>query len=450
MRNQDEKSKNQFGRRDLLKGFSLATAAALGGAGAIAGEGAPRGKRMMGVPFESRASVRVGFVGVGGRGTGLLENVLAIDGVTVSAVCDISAAHAGRAQSLVEKAGGKKPEAYTATDHDYEKLLSRDDIDLAVIATPWRWHVPMAVFAMKHGTHAAVEVPAAGTIKECWDLVNTSEETRRHCVMLENCCYGYNELMVLDMVRAGLLGELTHGACAYNHDLRALLLSDRGEGLWRRFDHLSRNGNLYPTHGLGPVARYMNVNHGDRFDYMVSMSSPAKGLAEYRKEHLPAGDPKMKEVYRCGDLNTSLIRTATGLLITLEHNVTSPQPYDRINLIAGTKGIFRDYPPRIYIDGQTKNDEFETIDRFKAQYEHALWTNIGELARKLGGHGGMDFIMLYRLMECMKKGLPPDMDVYDAAAWSAPGPLSEQSVAAGSAPVRFPDFTRGGWESKTA
>jgi hypothetical protein len=266
-------------------------------------------------------------------------------------------------------------------------------------------------------------------------------------VQLENCCYGYNELLVLTLARAGVLGDLTHAACAYNHDLRGELFSNGGEGLWRRLEHLKRNGNLYPTHGLGPVANYFDVNRGDRFDTLVSMSSPVASLPAYAREHLPADDPRRKETYRCGDLNVSLIRTARGRLITLEHNVSTPQPYDRINLVAGTKGIFRDYPPRIYVDGKTP-EEFGPIDPFKPKYEHPYWTKVGQLARELGGHGGMDFVMAYRLIECMKEGTAPDIDVYDAAAWSAPGPLSEASVAKGSAPMRFPDFTRGGWESR--
>jgi predicted dehydrogenase len=306
----------------------------------------------------------------------------------------------------------------------------------------------MAVYAMKSGRHAAVEVPAALTLQECWDLVNTSEHTRRHCIMLENCCYGENELMVLNMVRDGLLGELTHGAAAYLHDLRSGLVSARGGKNWRRIERLKRDGNLYPTHGLGPVAMYMNVNRGDRFATLVSMSSPSKALQFYRDKILPADDPVRKEVYAGGDQNTSLIKTANGLIITLEHNVVTPEPYDRINLIAGSKGIFRDYPPRIYIDGETKGHEWESLDRFKPKYAHTLWTRMGELARRSGGHGGMDFLECYRLVQCLREGIPPDMDVYDAAAWSAPGPLSEMSVAKGSAPMEFPDFTRGRWRNK--
>ena len=431
-------------RRDLLK---LASMASLGMSLA---EAAPQsaGHSVSGMPFEQKENVRLGVIGVGGRGNSLIDNFTAMPEVQVSALCDTVKDKVLRAQAKIERLGKQKvsPALYHSSDHAFEDLLKRDDIDLVVTATPWSWHTPMAVAAMKQGKHVAIEVPAAKTLEECWELVNTSESTRRHCIQLENCCYGYNELMVLNMVRAGLFGELTHGACAYNHDLRSELFSDRGEGLWRRFEHLNRNGNLYPTHGLGPVAHYMDVNRGDRFDYMVSMSSLSASLAAYRKEHVPADDPRQKEVYHCGDLNVSLIRTVKGRVITLEHNTSSPQPYDRINLIAGTKGIFRDYPPRIYVDG-TPKEEFGPIDPYKEKFEHRYWKETGELARKLGGHGGMDFVMAYRLVQCIREGKAPDIDVYDAAAWSAPGPLSEQSVAKGSAPVKFPDFTRGRWQT---
>jgi hypothetical protein len=250
------------------------------------------------------------------------------------------------------------------------------------------------------------------------------------------------------MIRDKLFGDLLYGEGAYIHDLREEMFSNKGEGLWRRTVHTERDGNLYPTHGLGPVANYMGINRGDRFDYLVSMSTPAKGLAAYRESHVPRGDPKWKERYIDGDMNTSLIKTANGLTLNLQHDVSNPHPYDRLNSIAGTKGVFKDYPPRIYFDGQQGGEEWGSIDPYKDRYQHPLWAKEGELARKLGGHGGMDFIMCYRLMECMRKGLPPDMDVYDAATWSAPGPLSQASLAQGSAPVKFPDFTRGRWKER--
>jgi hypothetical protein len=401
---------------------------------------------MIGVPFARHARVRVGIIGVGLRGMSLLGDLLAVEGVQVNAVCDIVAAKVTAAQKKVQQAGQPEPAGYSAGERDFESLCQRDDLDLVYIATPWHWHVPMAVAAMKHGKHAGVEVPAATTLKECWELVDTSERTRRHCIMLENCCYGYNELLVLNLVRAGRLGELTHGEAAYIHDLREILTEDANEGLWRRVPHTQRNANLYPTHGLGPVANYMGIQRGDRFDYLVSMSSPELGLSAYVRQKFPQGDPKRRERYVCGDMNTSLIKTARGRSIVLQHDVVSPRPYDRINLVSGTGGTFRDYPPRLFLDGQEGGHAWQTLDKFKPDYEHRLWKTAGESARKLGGHGGMDFIMTYRLVQCMREGLPPDMDVYDAAAWSAPGPLSETSVARGSTPQKFPDFTRGRWK----
>jgi predicted dehydrogenase len=433
---------NRPSRRDM---FQIAGLASLG----VAAQAAPAAS-MAGVPFERKMTIRLGFVGLGGRGTGQLQNFLGVDNIEVMALCDIVKEKAERAQQLVQKAGqSKTPAVYAGHERAYEALVARDDIDMVINCTSWDWHVPVAVDAMKHGKHAAVEVPAATTIEDCWKMVDTSEQTRRHCIQLENCCYGYNEMLVLNLVRDGVLGELTHGAAAYLHDLRSLLFANQGEGLWRRFPHMKHNGNLYPTHGLGPVARYMDIHHGDRFETLVSMSSAPRALAAWRDSHLPADDPRRKEVYLCGDQSTSLIRTAKGRVITLEHNTTSPEPYDRINLIAGTQGIFRDYPPRIYVDGKGK-DAWGPLDPYKAKYEDPYWTRMGEIARRRGGHGGMDFIQVYRLMECMQKGLAPDMDVYDAAAWSAPGPLSEMSVAKGSAPMPFPDFTRGSWKKPRA
>jgi predicted dehydrogenase len=302
----------------------------------------------------------------------------------------------------------------------------------------------MALDAMKNGKHAAVEVPACTTLQECWDVVNTSESTRKHCIILENCCYGETEMMVLNMIRDGLFGTITHGEGAYLHDLRKILTSNEGEGLWRRVPHMKRNGNLYPTHGLGPVAHYMDIHRGDRFDYMVSVSSPEASLTEYVKANFPEDDAKRAEKYVCGDMNTSIIKTVKGRTIMVQHDVVSPRPYSRLNTIIGTKGAFADYPARIFVDGQEK-EEWQNLDAFREKYQHPLWKTTGEMARKMGGHGGMDYIMNYRLMDCLKRGLQPDIDVYDTAAWSAPTPLSEVSVAQNGAPQKFPDFTRGKW-----
>ena len=434
-------SSSNISRRDFVQ-LGTATAATA----VVLNAQASSSTTVIGMPFGA-VNPRMGVIGTGGRGTALLRNFLAAD-VQVNALCDIVPDAAQKARAIVEQAGQKSPALYTEGERAFETLVARDDLDLVVIATPWQWHTVMAVSAMKQGKHVAVEVPAAITLDECWQLVATSERTRRHCVMLENCCYGENETLVLAMIRAGLFGDLLYGEAAYIHDLREELFSNKGEGLWRRTFHSKRDGNLYPTHGLGPVANYMGINRGDRFDYLVSMSTPAKGLAKYREEHVPKDDPKWSERYINGDMNTSLIKTANGLTINLQHDTSNPHPYDRLNAIAGTKGIFRDYPPRIYFDGQSGGEVYASIDPYKEQYGHPLWKKQGEIARKLGGHGGIDFMEAYRLIECMRKGLPPDMDVYDAAAWSAPGPLSQQSLGQGSAPVKFPDFTRGRWKQR--
>ena len=401
---------------------------------------------MIGVPFEAKERVKLGIIGVGGRGTSLLRDLLAVDGVDIKAICDLVPEKVEHAQKMVTDAGQAKPAGFTKGDLDF-KNLNQLDLDIVYVATPWNWHVPMAVDVMKNGKHAAVEVPTATTLQECWDIVNTSEATRKHCVILENCCYGSSEMMVLQMVRDGFFGEITHGEAAYLHDLRGILTANEGEGLWRRFPHMKLNGNLYPTHGLGPVAHYMDIHRGDRFDYMVSVSSKEASLSAYVKEKFPDGDPKRSEKYICGDMNTSIIKTVKGRTILLQHDVVNPRPYSRLNMVQGPKGIFADYPARVFVDGQ-KDEEWQKLDDFKDKYEHALWKNNGEMARKTGGHGGMDYIMNYRLMDCVKRGLVPDIDVYDAAAWSAPAALSEASVAANGAPQKFPDFTRGHWQTR--
>jgi hypothetical protein len=451
----DEKKneERQLSRRQLLK-----TGAGLIGAGLAIGEQsasalelpspAPAANEsVIGMKFEPKDTVRLGVIGVGGRGTGMLSNFLAIPHVQVNAICDSVKEHAAQAQEMVEKSGGKRPEIYANGEHDYENLCKRHDLDFIYIATPWDWHAPMAVAALKGGAHAGIEVPAVNTVEECQQIVDTSEKTRRHCMIMENCCYGYSETLVLNMIRAGMFGQLLHGEGAYNHDLRKIVFEDRSEGLWRREPHTKRNGNLYPTHGLGPIANYMGINRGDRFDYIVSLSSPQAGLEAYRAATVPKDSPKWKEKYVCGDVNTSLIKTANGLTIMVQHDVCSPQIYDRINLIKGVKGMFRDYPQRIYFDGREGIEAFANLDAYKDRFEHKLWKDHGKDAEDRG-HGGMDYLMLLRLVQCMREGLEPDIDVYDAASWSAVAGLSEKSVAQGSVPMKFPDFTHGLWKQR--
>jgi hypothetical protein len=445
-----EFSTELWSRRRFIQTSAGAAIAAGAAAHAEAQNEKPH-RSMMNVAFEKREP-RIGIIGNGGRGTSLLGDILAAGGQVV-ALCDIVPAKAEKSAHLVVDKGQKQPDLYTDGDHAYEKMLDRGDLDLVIVATPWNWHAPMALYAMQHGKDVGIEVPGVTTIEDCWNIVKTSEHTGKHCIMLENCCYGYNETLLLRMVHAGVLGDLLYGEGAYLHDLRQELFSKEGEGLWRRTVHTLHNGNLYPTHGLGPVANYMGIQRGDRFAYIVSMSTRELGLDAYRKAHLDPADPRMQERYLTGDMNTSLIKTLNGLTIAVKHAVSTPHPYDRINQIAGTRGIFQDYPPRIYIDGQNANESWEPVEEGQSkwkQYEYPLWTQEGDAARKNGGHGGMDYIMIYRLLQCVREGLAPDMDVYDAAAWSSVVPLSEQSVKAGSAPIEFPDFTRGQWSERSA
>src|SRR5258705_3334714 len=325
----------KLSRRDLLKAASIAglglTTSGIGSAHhdddfeTVESHGSRRGQEtMIGVRFDPRDVLRIGIVGVGLRGTSILKEFLAIDKVVVNAVCDIVKEKCLRAGQMIEGVGQKAPAVYCNGERDFENLCSRADLDLIYIATPWEWHVPQILAGLNNGKHVGTEVPAAYTVEDCWKIVDASEKMRRHCLIMENCCYDHSQMMVLNMVRAGLFGELVHGECAYNHDLREILFENANEGLWRRRHHTLRDSNLYPTHGLGPMANYMNINRGDRFDHMISISSSHLGLEGYRKDHIPAGDPQWKEVYRCGDYNTSIIKTARGRTILLQHNVSHP------------------------------------------------------------------------------------------------------------------------------
>lgn len=393
----------------------------------------------------SMETVRIGFVGVGLQGGSHVQNFLGIEGVEIVAVCDVDEPRAREVAGWVVAAGRPEPELYTRGDTDYRRMCERDDIDLVFNATPWRWHVPVCIEAMDTGKHTAVEVPAAHRVDDCWRLVETAERTGLHCVMMENCCYGYREMMILNMVRAGVLGELLHAEGAYIHDLRAVKFSAANEGLWRWKHSIGRNGNLYPTHGIGPLAQCLDINRGDQFEFVVSMSSPARGLNLYAQEYLAPEDPRAQADYRLGDMNSSLIRTRQGRTILLQHDTTSPRPYSRINLVQGTKGTVSGYPDRVYLEGRSPEHGWEEFEQYKKEFEHPLWSEQGEAAEG-ARHGGMDFLEDYRLIKCLRLGLPMDMDVYDAATWSALTEITEKSVASGSRPIDVPDFTRGAWE----
>ena len=454
---------SEVSRRNMLKG------AALAGAGLAASGAFTRGiaedisaiahpdqqpaapksrKTMKGVPFERTANVRVGIVGTGLRGRSVLNELLGVDGVTIVAICDTVPDKLARATKMITDKGQAAPATYTGSDHAYEQLVARTDLDIVYTATPWEYHVPVMLAALAHGHHAASECPFGTTLKDLWALVDASEKARKHCLHLENCNYGYTEMMVNRMVHEGVFGEVLHAEAAYLHDLRGILNEGRDEGLWRRAWHTRANANLYPTHGLGPVSWYLDVHQGDRYDYMVSVSGPERGLSMYREETVKdKADPKWKEQYITGDMNTSILKTVKGKTVMLQHDVSNARPYTRHNRVLGTKGTFEDYPPRIYIEGKSQKEQFYPIDDWKKDFEHPLWTRVGDKARS-GGHGGMDYVMAYRLIECMHEGLVPDYDVYDAATWSAPFPLSQMSVAKGGQPMKFPDFTRGEWSKR--
>ncbi len=445
-------------RRSLLGGLaggSMAAGLAPAAASAAQAAAGKAGPGQAGSMFTYAAprldKVRCGIIGVGERGTPMTKLLLKIDGVEIKAICDIDDFVLDRAIADVKQATGTAPTRIGGSKTAFTRLCDRNDIDVVFIFTPWEWHAPMAMATMKAGKHAFVEVPIATTVEDMWKLVETSEATQRHCMMMENCCYGREELMVLNMVRQNLFGELLHGQGAYIHELKQQLSKpERGEGVWRPFWQTHRRGNLYPTHGLGPVAQYMNINRGDRFDYVVSMDSPALGMAAYAQEALPADSPRRDWKFIAGDMSSSLIKTVKGRTILVQHDINSPRPYDRLNYIQGTNGAFGGYPPRIAIDKGDISPENHhrwdrDMDKWFAKYEHPLWAKVGAEAEKRGGHGGMDFVMLWRIVTCLRNGLPVDQPVYDGAAWSVLFDLSDRSVRNRSAPQDIPDFTRGAW-----
>ena len=392
-------------------------------------------------------TVRIGFIGLGMRGPGAVNRMSQIEGVEIKALCDLRPEKAEEAKAIL-KDTFHNPTLYSGSENAWKEMVNREDLDLIYIATPWDLHTPMAVYAMEAGKHAAVEVPAAKNIDECWELVETSERTKKHCMMLENCCYDFFELLTLNMARQGYFGEIIHGEGAYIHDLVDLNFDKNAfQNMWRLRENYERNGNLYPTHGLGPICQIMNINRGDQMDYLTSLSSNDFSMGPKARE-LAAKDSFYEEFTGKnfgGNMNTTLIKTKTGKSIMVQHDVSSPRPYSRIHLISGTKAFARKWPsPARISKGHTwlKDDEMKQLEE---EYTPAIVKKVGEMAKKVGGHGGMDFIMDWRLIDCLRNGLPLDQDVYDAALWSSITPLSIESVTNRSKSVDVPDFTRGSW-----
>ena len=408
---------------------------------------------MLGFRAEPIEHVRIGLVGLGDRGTGAVQRFPYLKDATVVALCDLFQDRVDRAQGILESMGSPRALHEFTGDEGYKQLCELDDVDLVYLAVPWQLHTPIAVYAMEHGKHVAIEVPAAISIEQCWQLVNTCERTRRHCMMLENCCYDFFELTCLNMVQNGLFGEVVHAEGSYCHDLAPFW--DNYQGDWRMTYNKDHHGDVYPTHGIGPVCQDLNIHRGDRMEVLVSMDTDAfAGQAKADERYGKGVVPK----YANGDNTSTLIRTHNGKTILIEHRVVTPQPYSRMYQIQGTKGYANKYPNEgIAIDnGQVKEIDYDNLDAeefmpdderdaLMAKYRFPFQAEIEDQAREVGGHGGMDFIMDYRLIYCLHHGLPLDQDVYDAAEWSSLVELTEVSIKHGNMPVVMPDFTRGEW-----
>ena len=422
-------------------------------------------KDVLGLRVPAIKTVRIGLVGLGMRGPGAVENFCVIPGVEVVALCDYEEARAERCQQYLKKAG-LAPAAIYSGENGYKELCARPDIDLVYVATDWAHHFPVAECALQHGKHVADEVPSAMNLEECWKLVNLSEKMQKNCMILENCCYDWFEMRTLNMAQHGVFGEILHAEGAYIHNLDDFWDyywknpdgSDPEQLGWRLKYNRENRGDVYATHGLGPVAQALNIHRGDRMKTLIAMDTKSfhgKELVE-KKTGKPCTD------FRNGDHTTTLIRTEDAKVIELQHNVMSPQPYSRLYQLTGTKGFANKYPVEGYavdasqlkssghqpkVDNLTSHSFMPEAEKqaLEKQYEHPILAKFGKLAKEVGGHGGMDFIMCARLIYCLQHGLPLDMDVYDLAEWCCIAELGAISMDNNCASVSFPDFTRGHW-----
>jgi len=397
--------------------------------------------------------VNVAFIGVGARGIGHVSGIAARSDVEITAICDIDKENAHKAQKVVKDAGMPAPELYTRGERDYQRMLERDDIDGVVISTPWLWHVPMATDAMKAGKYVGIEVPAATTVDGCWELVETSEETGSPCMLMENVCFRRDVMAILNMVRKGLFGEMIHARCGYQHNLQPILINDKGdfgpgtesESKWRTDHHVNRNADLYPTHGIGPVSHWLDINRGNRFMTITSYASKARGLHSRIVETGGENHPNADINFKKGDVVTSLIETANDETIVVTHDTSLPRPYSLGFRCQGTKGIWMVDNDSIYLEGiSPKYDRWEPFGPYQKKYDSVLWKQ-HEKDAEGAGHGGMDYFVRNAFVESIKRKVTPPIDVYDAAAWSVISPLSEESIARGGDAVEFPDFTDGKW-----
>lgn len=398
--------------------------------------------------FASERPVRIGFVGVGSRGIGMLKVALSLEGVEVPAVCDIVEERVAKAQRVVEAAGQPKPMGFTGPK-DYLKVAELNNLDAVFTATPWKLHTPVMVAAMKGGKYGGTEMPACDGYDEAWELVETAEQTGMHCMLMENYTYMRNVQMVLNMVQQGVFGKLTHCETGYQHDVRYATIGDQGQLLWRAHERfLNNTGNRYPTHAIGPVAQWIDINRGNRFEYLVSMSSRSLGLNHYVSKKFGSDHPNAKLNYKAGDVNTTLIQTQDGITVTLYYDSLSPRPADFIYRIQGTKGIYSGTLNKIYLeDSSPKSDQWEEIGKYTDQYDHPLWKEFGDIAESTG-HGGSDYFCMRDFVLAIRNRTEVSIDVYDAATWSIITKLTEESVLNKSRPVDFPDFTRGKWQTR--
>ena len=404
-------------------------------------------------------NMRIAVIGVGARGPAHLKFCASLPGTEIVAISDLyedlASKWAAEAQAMGQGQRHQNIRTYYGEENAWINMLKEVKPDVVFIATNWNNHAPMAIEAMKQGAHAFVEVPLAVTLEELWEIVDTSEQTQRHCMMMENVNYGRDELMFLNMCRQGAIGDILHGEAAYIHELRWQMEEvERGTGSWRTPHYARRNGNLYPTHGLGPVAQYMNLGRGeDNFKSLVSFSTPALGRNRYAKENYPADHQWNQLNFQGGDLNTSIIKTNLGRTIMVQWDETSPRPYSRLNLIQGTQGTLAGFPTRVALEGGVEGItedhhrwvQGEHLQKLYEKYDHPLYKRLSSETAG-SGHGGMDGMMVYRIIECLQKGLPLDQNVYEGAYWSAVAPLSELSVYQDGNPQFFPDFTRGSWK----
>ncbi|PHN94544.1 glycosyl hydrolase [Maribacter sp. 6B07] len=409
--------------------------------------------------FSVTDKLNVGLIGVGLRGTNHLQNLLLRKDVNVTAICDIDENRIAIAKKHIADANGKSPKVFGSNEHDYKNLLALQEVDAVIIATPWLWHTRMTVDAMEAGKYAGVEVSASNTLEECWDLVNTHERTGTHMMILENVNYRRDVLAVLNMVKQNVFGEMVHYRCGYQHDLRHVKFNDGktayGKGVefgekgiseskWRTEHSVKRNADVYPTHGLGPVAIMADVNRGNRFVSMTSHATKGIGLHNYIVGQGGTEHPNAKIKFKQGDVITSTINTANGETIIITHDCNLPRPYSLGFRVQGANGLWEVDGSRIYVEGKSEPHQWDDAKPWLEQYDHPLWKKYGAYALN-AGHGGMDFFVLNSFVESAKQNIAPPLDTYDAAAWSAVTPLSEASIANNGEPQDFPDFTRGLW-----